>query len=235
MSLRSTLRRAAGLLVEMPPESEIADTEDGGNRVYAQEEVKKVYDSFDVDTQPPTKTVAQIVHDSDGPNLDQIQIAPHAVPAAMNPDGSLNFDSIYQAASLPPVPFTAEQVLALFSSLPESLPLEVKRQTVAVSINAMGKAIGASPENIVADASRKLAALAAYTDHLTKETTELRDKAELEIVALEAQIEDKRKAVEEAQQKLTHDTQACSEQSDRLDDVLEFFSLDVPPSKYAPS
>ncbi len=229
------MRRAAGLLIEMPPESQPEDLDEGGNRVYAQAEVKKVYDSFNVDSQPPTKTVAQIVHEAEGPNLDQIQMASQALPAVTNPDGSLNFDSIYQAASLPAVPFTAEQILAMFSALPESLPLEVKRQTVAVSINAMGKAIGASPENIVADASRKLAALAAYADHLAKETTELRDKAELEIVALEVQIEAKRNAVAEAQQKLMHDTQACTDQSNRLDDVLEFFTLDVPPSKYAPS
>ena len=29
-------------------------------------------------------------------------------------------------------------------------------------------------------------------------------------------------------------TIACEQESDRLDDVLEFFSLDVAPSKYAP-
>jgi len=57
----------------------------------------------------------------------------------------------------------------------------------------MGKAIGATPETIVADASRKPAALAAYMDFGTKQTAG----------------------------------------SDRPDDVLELFSPDVAPSKYA--
>ena len=83
------------------------------------------------------------------------------------------------------------------------------------------------------DASRKLAALTAYLDHLTQQTTDSAATAELEIATLQAQIEEKRKAMTAAQQKQAQMRQLCDAESDRLDDVLEFFSLDVPPSKYA--
>jgi hypothetical protein len=122
----------------------------------------------------------------------------------------------------------------MLNSLPAELPLETKRQTVKVTLNAMGKTIGANPETIVADASRKLAALTSYLDNLTKQTTDFAATAELEIAALQAQIAEKRTAIEAAQQKQAQMRQACDAESHRLDDVLEFFSLDVPPSKYAP-
>ena len=99
----------------------------------------------------------------------------------------------------------------------------------------MGKAIGASPETIVADASRKLAALAAYSDHITSLTKEYSDSADKKIAELQKQIEDTRGSVTQAQMKQARETQACLTESDRLDDILEFFSLDVPPSKYADS
>ena len=97
----------------------------------------------------------------------------------------------------------------------------------------MGRSIGATPETIVADASRKLAALAAYTDNLSKQTAETISAAQREIADLEAQIGEKRRAMTGAQEQLAQALQVCHAESDQLDDVLEFFSLDVPPSKHS--
>lgn len=180
-----------------------------------------------------TKTVEQIVREAEGPNLDQIHVAPDALPAAGQSDGTLDYAAIYQAAKLPTVPYPAEQALDMLASMPSDLPLESKRQMMKAALNTMGKAIGATPENIVADASRKLAALAAYADNQTRLTTEYAATAEKKIAALQAQIEETRKSVQSAQQKATREAQLCAAETDRLDDILEFFSLDVPPSKYA--
>ena len=57
--------------------------------------------------------------------------------------------------------------------------------------------------------------------------------AEAEIQNLEAQIASKRASITDAQAKKQLVTEACTEESNRLDDVLEFFSLDVAPSKHA--
>src|SRR5262249_12407533 len=122
-------------------------------------------------TSPPnSKTVEQIVRETDGPNLDEISAPSSPTSPSVAPDGKADFTPIYQQSGLPPSPFPAEQMLDMLNSLPPELPLDTKRQTVKVTLNAMGKTIGATPETIVADASRKLAALAAYTETLSRQT-----------------------------------------------------------------
>lgn len=240
MDLRGTLRRAAGLLVELPDEPVMPDEEpqDSPQRRAAVSEVKRVVETMQVNKPgTQTKTVEQIARDTSGPNLDEIKAAPAAptAPPILNSDGTVNYSAIYQAAKLPSVPFTAEQVLDMVNGLPKELPLEMKRQMVKVSITAMGSSLGATPENIVADTSRKLAALTAYTEYLTQQTNELTSLAELEIQNLQEQIATKQKLIEAARKRQEGVIKNCTAESDRLDDILEFFSLDVPPSKYAPT
>jgi len=217
MSLRDNLRKAAGLFVEIPPEAPAG-----------------VEPAVDLEQPPaPAKTVEHIVREANGPNLDEIQVPPQAAAAIATPNGTVQFSALYQQAGLPPVPFTAEQMLDMLTSLPADLPLEAKRLTVKATMNAMGKAIGATPENIVTDASRKVAALSAYVDAMSRQAADFAAKSEMEIATLQAQIAEKRKAVDAAKGQLAQVTQSCKVEADRLDDVLEFFSLDVPPSKYA--
>ena len=180
-----------------------------------------------------SKTVEQIVRDADGPNLDEIKIGKDGA-AGDGAGAPVEPTAIYTAAKLPASPFTAEQMLEMLAGLPSELPLDTKRQTVKVTLGALGKTMGATPETIVADASRKMAALAAYSEHLSRRTDEFAAKNEAEIAALQTQIEEKRKAVLNARQRHTQTVQMCQAESERLDDVLEFFSLDVAPSKYAP-
>jgi len=216
MSLRDNLRKAAGLFVEIPPETPEA-----------------VEMAADLAGPPPAKTVEHIVRDTTGPNLDEIQVPQQAAAAVSTADGSVNFGELYQRAGLPAAPFTAEQMLDMLTSLPIDLALEAKRQTVKATMNAMGKAIGATPETIVTDASRKVAALSAYVDAMSKQSAEFTARSEMEIATLQAQIADKRKAIDTAKGQLQRVTTTCKTEADRLDEVLEFFSLDVPPSKYA--
>jgi hypothetical protein len=243
MSLRQALRKAAGLLVELPPEEEAERTETRAastaeapgpatDALWAELE-KASKSKAAAAPAPPPKTVEQIVREGEGPNLDQIQVASEEVPSLVQPDGTVKFSAIYESAKLPAVPFSSEQIMEMFAALPADLPLDARRQMVKVSINAMGRSIGATPENIVADASRKLAALAAYTDHLKKTTDEYVSLSEQKIALLQAQIEETRKSIATSQQKLAGETDLCVAESHRLDEVLEFFSLDVPPSTYA--
>jgi hypothetical protein len=227
MGLHDVLRKAKSLIIEMPDEPRPA-----GNAQAGLDELLAAQDaSLTPDTS--TKTVEEIVRDVDGPNLDEISIN---VAAPVNSDAgnpAIDCPAIYNAAKLPATPFSAEQMLEMLDSLPKELPLETRRQTVKVTLGALGKTMGATPETIVADASRKVAALSAYSDHLSKHTDTFIQQAEAEIQALEAQIDAKRKAILDARQGLTQATQMCRTEADRLDDVLEFFSMDVPPSKYA--
>jgi hypothetical protein len=243
MSLRQALRKAAGLLVEMPPdemeeEAPRLDASDSAPAAAKGESTDALWEALEKASQKtaaaqPVKTVDQIARDSAGPNLDQIKVTSNEVPPLVQSDGSVKFAAIYEAAKLPAVPFSAEQIMEMFAALPAELPLQSRRQMIKVSINAMGRSIGATPENIVADASRKLAALAAYTEHLTQETNELVSLSEQKIALLQQQIEETRRSIEAAQVKLTSETNLCVAESHRLDEVLEFFSLDLPPSTYA--
>ncbi|HVK05553.1 MAG TPA: hypothetical protein VM490_18910 [Armatimonadaceae bacterium] len=178
------------------------------------------------------RTIDDLLRETEGPSLNEIAVPAAEVPAP-TAGGEVDFAAIYQAASLPGAPFTAEQTLEMLNSLPANLPLEMKRQTVNVTIAAMGKSIGTTPESIVADASRKLAALASYEENFTKQTDEFVAAAEFEISGLLQQVEEKRKAILDARQRQAEVVQKIEGEGDRLDDILEFFSLDIGPSKYA--
>jgi len=227
MSLRDQLRKAASLFVEVAPDPE---------PVAAMADVNADAEASDnIATPPPvTKTVEDIVQQAPGPNLADIT-APK--PPSMPPpagEGTIDFSSLYKSAGLPDASFTAEQMIDMLTTLPQELTLEVKRQTVKASLGSLGKSIGATPETIVTDASRKLAVLAAYTDNVEKDTKQFCAASEEEITRLQQQIADKRKAVEAAKQHYTQVSTLCHAEGERLDTVLEFFSLDVAPSKYAP-
>ncbi len=179
------------------------------------------------------KTVEQVVQQSNGPNLDQIKVDAGSVPPPLPGTATLDFNALYTAANLPLAPFTAEQTLEMLGKLPTNLPLDMKRQMMSVTLGAMGTAIGASAENIVADASRKLAALAAYAADIDKTTDAYLVAAETEIQRLTDEIEQRRQAVLNARDKQQTIHKICAAEADRLDDVLEFFSLDIGPSKHA--
>ena len=216
MDIAEKLRKAAGLFVDIPHSADAPERAVG----------------MDIPA-PDTRTIEQMVRESDGPNLDEIRVPQAAAPAFATSGGTADFSQIYTQANLPIVPFTAEQMRDMLNSLPAELPLAMRRQTVKVTLGAMGKSIGATSDGIVADASRKMAALAAYAGSLSSQTKAQTAAAEVEIAQLQAQIEAKQKTIASAQTLLTEAVQHCNTESDHLDDVLEFFSLDIPPSKHA--
>ena len=161
MRIDETLRRAAGLFVELPDPApqqtkpwNVMDAPVAAPRPAAPRP--------NTDPAPTQKTVEQIVRDSPGPNLDEIKPAATLSGPIIDAAGAVNFSAIYSLAKLPSSPFSAEQVLELLSKLPAELPIEAKRATVKVTVEAMAQATGVTSDAIVADASRKLASLAAY-------------------------------------------------------------------------
>lgn len=227
MPIRDALKKAAGLFVEIPEDESIASTSPLADMEMPAKPTTTPQ------PKPEPKTVEQIVKEAPGPNLDEVKVIPQKVESVSAPGGQPDFEKIYASANLPAATFSAEQALELISSLPSDLPLEVKRKTVNVSISSMGKALGVTSESVVADASRKLAALASYSEALSMKTTEYVAATQLQIAAMEADIAAKKKGIEEAKRLHEQAIATCNTEADRLDDVLEFFSLDVPPSKNA--
>ena len=240
MAIADKLKKAAGLFIQFdePAESDAphASTEASGGSA-GEDDIDKRLAAMSAElsgaspTAPP-QTVAQVVKASAGPNLEEIKVS--AGDVAPGEGGAVDFLAVYKAANLPSSTFSAEQTLKMIDGLPASLPLDVKRQSVGVMIQSMGGAIGASAETIVADASRKLAALAAYSSDIHKTTEDYAEKAQAEVARLTAEIERHRTTVLDAQNRATGVIRSCEAEADRLDDILEFFSLDIGPSVHAP-
>jgi hypothetical protein len=222
MSIKKILRKAAELVVELPEEP------------VAPEATLESSSQIPTST-PAVKTVEQIVRESPGPNLDEVKI-PEDSPVVSQPSapgGNVEFQAIYDRAGLTPAPFTAEQAFDVIQSLPAELPLEVKRATVQATLQAMGKAMGVNTESVVADASRKVAALAAYEDLLTHQAESYIATVQSKIADLQSQIAVQQNEIEQTKQMLTSAITKCETETDRLDDVLEFFTLDQTPSRNA--
>lgn len=234
MRIGDTVKKGLGLFFEFD--------QDGGGQPNALSEAESAPKPTSVDPaiaspRPARKSIEQILKETEGPSLEEIKpTVKEETPQqpVMGPDGTVNYAAIYQLANLPVASFTAENVLELLASLPAELPIESKRATLKVTLGALGKTSGASSESVVADASRKLAALASYAQSYAKQASDYVDLASQEITRLETQIAERKKAIEQAKSKAALMVSACDQESDRLDDVLEFFSLDAPPSKFAP-
>lgn len=181
-----------------------------------------------------TKTLEQIAREQPGPSLEEIKVPAAPTQPVERPDGTVDYGAIYAMAGLPHAPFSAEQVLEILASLPEALPMEAKRATLKVTLNAMSATMGVTPETVVADASRKLTALGVYAQGNAEQTAAYIQKSEAEIARMEGEIAQRRAKIESAKARQVTMAEACNKEADRLDDVLEFFSLDAGSSKHAP-
>lgn len=221
MSLRNAFHKAAGLFVELPDQQESTF-------------VPPDFSTQTPDPAPPTRTVADVVNQAPGPNLDQIKTPPDTAKSPpLTVGGVPDFKAIYESSGVPQAPFGADEAQQVIASLPVELPIEVKRKTVAATLTAMGKAMGVTTDTVVADASRKIAALNSFTEQLTAQTTQYQSMIEAHVADLKAQIAEAEAKHAQASQSLKSVVDACEKEGHRIDDVLEFFTLDAPPSKLA--
>ncbi|WP_395145676.1 hypothetical protein [Armatimonas sp.] len=154
--------------------------------------------------------------------------APVAIgPPTLSADGALDFPAIYQFARVASTSFTAEQTLSMLEQLPAAMPLEMKRQTVQVTLTALGTAIGANRQSIVGDADQKRTTLQKYADAQGQKTDDYVAEAQAQIAELQRQITEK-----EAQITVTKDKQErvrtlCDTEAGRLESVLSFFEQET--------
>lgn len=228
MSIKSILRKAAGLVLELP-----ADSTGDSPRDTSEQPFNVMDDKYKEMAPAKTKSVEQIIKDSPGPNLDQITITPDPTQAPTAPAGQVDFASVYQKAGLPAVAFSAEQALDVIHSLPVELPIDVRRATVQATIQAMGKAMGVNTEGVIADAGRKVAALSAYEDLLSHQSDVYVKTLEAKIADIENQMAIHRAEIQKTRELLASAVGMCTTESARLEDVLEFFTMDVQPSRHA--
>lgn len=139
-------------------------------------------------------------------------------------DGLVNFDALYQQAGVPTVPFTAEQALDMLGHMPAGVSEDARQQVINVTLAALGRSVGGTPEAIVADASRKQAALQNFRQTRGDQLVELTSAAEGRLADLQKEIEKSQGIIEKAKRQYQTLTDACQSQEAQLDKVVDFFS-----------
>ncbi|GAB4456063.1 MAG: hypothetical protein OHK0029_13350 [Armatimonadaceae bacterium] len=174
------------------------------------------------------RLVEQAVLDSEGSKLEAVRLGTGSDAPPLMSGKTLNFPALYSKVSLPEPTFSAEQMLEMLGKLPTEMPLEMKRKTVDVALGMLGKHINTNGETLVTDTTRKMTTLATFAQEYEKKTSERVAATETEIAALLAQVEEKRQAVKAANERLATVQEICVAETDRLDNVLEFFKSDAP-------
>lgn len=176
-----------------------------------------------------------------GPNIDSVSVTlppPASKPAdefvmpKKREDGSWDFSPIYVHSNLQPPAFTAEQARDIISSLPASLPLDIRRETVSKTIGAIGKTLGITPEVIASDAALKIVAVEDFRGKIQQRFSEYETKAQQAIAEYEKKIAETKLSIESAKTRSADVMNACDTEIDKLDDVTEFFTLDSGSSKH---
>jgi hypothetical protein len=146
-------------------------------------------------------------------------------------DGMVNFERLYQQAGVPLVPFTAEQALDMLRNMPAGVSDDSRQQIITVTLAALGRAVGGTPEAIVADATRKQAALQAFRQTRGDGLADLTAAAEARIAELQREIAKSRDMVEKAKHQYEALAQGCQAEEARLDTVVDFFSRTPAPRR----
>ena len=139
-------------------------------------------------------------------------------------DGLINFDVLYTQAGVLTVPFTAEQALDMLSHMPAGVSEEARQQVINVTLAALGRSVGGTPEAIVADATRKQAALQKFRQTRGDQLVELTSAAEGRIVDLQGEIAKSQAIIEKAKRQYQILSDACAAQETQMDKVVDFFS-----------
>lgn len=145
---------------------------------------------------------------------------------AISNEGDVDFARIFQQYELPTAAFSAEQAMNMLQSLPRDLALRTKRVTVNTTLSAIGKVVGATPQDIVADAARKKETLERYVESLGQEVEATTATTQAEIERLQAEINAHKDSLRSLTRKRSAASEVCRSRMDLFDQVTHFFDYD---------
>jgi hypothetical protein len=182
-----------------------------------------------------SKSVGELMKELDGPEPEQIhQAVQAAAPAETVIQGdAVDFSAIYRQAQIPPLQFGAEQMLGMIQSYPTEMALPLKREALDATMKHMGAAMHITKEAIVADATRKITALAAFEEAQKRERDSVTTAAQEKVRELQAQMQAEQQKAAAAEAQFRALVQQCEAEGQRLDQVQEFLTLDSAPAKPA--
>ncbi len=188
---------------------------------------------------PPPEPIPQAAYDElDGAlkiqerRESRRQLSPSVIaasPAAdqsspVDADGLVDFERLYAQAGVPTVPFTAEQALDMLRNMPSGVSEEARQQVINVTLAALGRSVGGTPEAIVADATRKQAALQSFRQTRGDQLADLTSAAQARVADLQKEISKSQAMMEAAKTQHAHLSENCRSEEARLDTVVDFFS-----------
>ncbi len=203
--------------------------------------LKAVVEVKDPPSPPPPEPIPQAAYDElDGAlkiqerRESRRQLNPRplaeALPSAedqsspVDADGLVDFDALYRQAQVPAVPFTAEQALEMLHNMPSGVSEMVRQQIINATLSALGKSVGGTPEAIVADATRKQAALQSFRQRRGDQLADLTSAAQARVSELQKEIAKSQAMMEAAKTQYAHLSENCQSEEARLDTVVDFFS-----------
>ena len=203
--------------------------------------LKAVVEIKDPPPPPPPEPIPQASYDElDGAlkiqerretrrQLNPVPLAEALPPAdddssPVDADGLVDFDALYRQAKVPTVPFTAEQALDMLHNMPSSVSEAARQQVINITLAALGKSVGGTPEAIVADAVRKQAALQQFRQTRGDQLADLTTAAEARLADLQREIAKSQAMIEAAKTQYAHLAENCQSEEARLDTVVDFFS-----------
>ena len=111
MRIDEVLKKAAGLLVELPEEQQkpakpwsVMDDPTPSQPIPARQPESKL---ADLKPAPTTRTVEQVVREAPGPNLDEIKPTANPAEPVIDGSGNVNYAMIYVLANLPSSPLAS--------------------------------------------------------------------------------------------------------------------------------
>ncbi len=156
------------------------------------------------------------------PPMPSRQEEPQGEP--VDADGLVSFDALYAQANVRVVPFTAEQALDMLRNMPPGVSDDSRQQIINVTLSALGRSVGGTPEAIVADATRKQAALSAFRQSRGEGLADLTTAAEAHVADLQREIEKSQAIIAQAKRQYENIAKSCEDEAARLDTVVDFFS-----------
>jgi hypothetical protein len=191
--------------------------------------------SESVETQTPqAESVVMEPASTDTPSVAVVAAEPEPVVeeissidpmALVGSDGTIEYDKVYARAEIPAAAsFTAEQALSMLHSMPSDLPLRVKRLTVKATLDAVGKAVGATPRDIINDAERKISTLENFIREISERAQAMRDFEDAEIERLRTLIQEKEAGKAVIGQREEDVFRSCRTKINDLDQVIAFFT-----------
>lgn len=138
--------------------------------------------------------------------------------------GKVDFPAVFRAAGIPDdEQARIEKARMLLGNLPQETPREVKKQIVEASLKAFGYPV----EKIVETGAQEIQALEVYIQNGQRDTQKLLQESQKRLEELNQEIANVKKVMEDQVSAQYALTQSCNGEKLRVQEVLEFFGLDV--------